>query len=74
MSILTRHEADKTRSGSEMGCQSKHMLHRDKAPWRDKRARWRRETAKGVMQCMISMTKSERWADEQGSGSVDERN
>lgn len=54
-SILTRHEVDKTCSGSEMGCQSKHMLHRDKAPGKDKGAR-RRHEGKGVMQGMISMT------------------
>ena len=41
-SILTRHEADKTGSGSEMGCPSEHMLCRGgggvgggKAPERD---------------------------------------
>lgn len=38
-SILTQHEAWKTRRSSEMGCQSKHMLHRNKAPGKDKRAR-----------------------------------
>ncbi len=44
-SILTRHEADKTHSGSEIGCPSKHMLHRDKAQERRKGARRR---SKGV--------------------------
>lgn len=39
-SIFTQDEADRTRSGSETGCQSKHMLHRDKAPRSDKGARW----------------------------------
>lgn len=39
-SIFTQDEADRTRSGSETGCQSKHMLHRDKAPGSDNGARW----------------------------------
>lgn len=46
-SILTRHEADKTRSGSGTGCPSEHMLRRDKAPERDMGAR-RRGRGKGV--------------------------
>lgn len=47
-SILTRHEADKTGSGSEMGCPSEHMLGRgDKAPERDKGREPARERQRG---------------------------
>ncbi len=64
-SILTQHEADKTRSGSEMGCPSEHMLHRDKAPERDKGVR-QRGRRKGVNARHDKRDKqTDRLADEQ---------
>lgn len=65
-SILTRHEADKTCSGSEMGCQSKHMLHRDKAPGRDKGARCRRRVIGNARH-----DKYDKWTDRQADRRTD---
>lgn len=54
-SILTRHEADKTGSGSEMGCPSEHMLCRGGGQSTGERQLERagEGEAKGLMQGMI---------------------
>lgn len=56
-SILTRHEADKTGSGSEMGCPSEHMLCRGGGGGQSTGERQLERAgegeAKGLMQGMI---------------------